>query len=176
MDAERDAAVRDLAFPATLIRRRDFKRDDCAVHSVSQRVRYQKGVSAEKLDFVFVEVVSVALLNAVDGGLANGEIFDVAREVIANENAAGPFWPLILEWHSRRWPDFQLVDLSNDLVRELAARNVTLFDANRLPPVFSELEEREFAGVTRAIEIRVSQYDDDDGDDDQDDDDDHEAF
>jgi hypothetical protein len=111
----------------------------------------------------------IALLSCVDLGLVDQQAFDVVRAVIETETASGPYWPLLLEWHSRQWTGYSRLKLANEVVSALSARGITIFERGRLPSVFEDVDEDDFGGVTSAIEARPSQYDDD-GEEDEDED------
>ena len=103
---------------------------------------------------------ALALLSCVEEGIVPRRIFETAQEIIATEDANGSYWPLILEWRSKRWPNFRNIGTGNSLIQDLVNQQVTLFDAERLPAVFQNLTEDEFETVNYAIERRASQYDD----------------
>lgn len=107
---------------------------------------------------------AVAVLSAAEAGLVDPEIYDSAWALVNGENGNGPFWPLLLEWKVRRWPRHAEVNVTNDLIAELIAQGISVFDTSRLPPVFDNFEINEYSEVGRAIEPRSSQYDDDDDD------------
>jgi hypothetical protein len=102
----------------------------------------------------------VALLSCVDVGLVGSGCFGIARQIIANETATGTYWPLILEWRSRQWEHYDSIEIGDELIQDLASRQITLFDVNRLPAVFQNVNESDFSNVAFAIEERSSQYDD----------------
>lgn len=112
----------------------------------------------------------VALLSAAHAGLVDRPIFDATKNVIVGEKASGPYWPVFLEWRSRKWPEGADLVPDNALVDELAAQSISIFDAGRLPSVFRDLDEEDFADVHHAIE-ESSSYDGD-GQEDEDEDDD----
>lgn len=113
----------------------------------------------------------VALLSAAHAGLIDQAIFGATENVIMGEGASGPYWPVFLEWRVRHWPEGVFLLPNNALVEELAAQNISIFDAGRLPSVFKDLNEDDFGEVDHAIEERSS-YDGDGEDDDEDEDDD----
>ncbi len=92
-------------------------------------------------------------------------VFETAGEIVANENASGPYWPLLLEWRSRQWAGSANLIIDNDLIENLARQGIALFEPNRLPSVFQDLDENDFGSVAFAIEERSSQYDDNDEED-----------
>jgi hypothetical protein len=110
---------------------------------------------------------SVAMLNVVDAGLANPSLFQAAHESVVADTASGPLWPLFLEWVSRGWPGYEAVSAvaSNELIEEMAAARVVLFDPDRLTPVFAGVED--FRSVLRAIEVRGGLYDETENEDDE---------
>lgn len=103
----------------------------------------------------------LALLSCVESNLVAPTIFDSALETVTTETASGRSWPLLLEWKSRQWHGHANLNLANDLIDDLANKNISIFDANRLPSVFDDIDENQFATVERAIEERSSFYDDD---------------
>lgn len=103
----------------------------------------------------------LALLNCVELELVDRSIFDQAYDVLYLESATGSYWPILMEWVSRRWRRYRQLNLDQDQIKEMAAQNVLIFNADRLPPVFEDLDETEFESVSKAIERRVSHYDDD---------------
>jgi hypothetical protein len=104
----------------------------------------------------------MALLSCVEQTLVAPVVFETAAEIVANETASGPYWPLLLEWRSRQWPGSANLTLGNELIEDLAQQGITLFAPNRLPSVFQDLDEDDFGSVAFAIEERSSQYDDND--------------
>jgi hypothetical protein len=105
---------------------------------------------------------TVAVLSTAAAGLLDHRIFDAAWPVVIGEDGNGPFWPLLLEWKVRQWPRHGQIPVANDLITDLIAMSVSIFDEGRLPPVFDDVEVDDYAEVERAIERRSSQYDDDD--------------
>ena len=101
----------------------------------------------------------VALLSAAQIGLVDQEIFEATENLIAVENASGPYWPVFLEWRVRNWPEGIFLLPRNALIEELIGQNISIFDATRLPSVFRNLDEDHFGEVDHAIEMR-SGYDD----------------
>lgn len=110
----------------------------------------------------------LSMLNMADDGLAHKRAFDVAREVLATEDASGGFWPVIMEWHSRDWPHSDRVQLDHQTIEDMSRAEVTMFGRASRTKVFAGHEADSFKGVLRAIEGRVSYYDDEDEDDDDD--------
>lgn len=102
----------------------------------------------------------LSLLNCVDLGLVEQSVFVRAFERLTMENASGPYWPVILEWSVRGWPDHKRLNIENDLISDLIKNEVTLFNTKRLPAVFSDVDESKFGAIAEAIEHRVSVYDD----------------
>lgn len=103
----------------------------------------------------------ISLLGMCQFGLVDDSIFAVAKTALNSETACGPLWPLFLEWKSNGWPEADRLDLANDLIDEMAASGLSIFDASKLPAVFDDFDEEEFSTVGQAIEARISQYDDD---------------
>jgi hypothetical protein len=106
----------------------------------------------------------LALLNCVDAGLATRSLFDAAFELLGQETANGPMWPVFLEWRARRWPKHsELRDtMQNETIENMATAGVTIFDGNRLTRVFSGVAQPNYANVPSAIEARGGLYDEDD--------------
>lgn len=109
----------------------------------------------------------VAVLNCVDAGLVDRDIFDLAFIRIQEESANGTYWPVFLEWIARSWPRHAEVSdrSANEVVTAMARAGVVLFDSGRLTSVFDGVDEADFQTVATAIESRVSFYDDDEDDD-----------
>jgi hypothetical protein len=72
-----------------------------------------------------------------------------------------------MEWKSRQWPKHNELHLHNEIVEEMARQQAVLFDHDRLPRVFDDVEPEDFADVSQAIERRTSVYDEDDEDDEE---------
>lgn len=103
----------------------------------------------------------VSVLNCVDKGLVDQSIFDEAYERMSLETANGPFWPVLMEWKSRKWPRHDKLKVNNDVIGALAEKEARIFDLAKLPLVFGEVKEESFDEVEMAIEPRSSVYDDD---------------
>lgn len=114
----------------------------------------------------------ISLLGMSQYGLIDDKAFDTAIAVLDAESANGTYWPLFLEWKSKGWPEEQNLVLQNELVEELASKGIEIFDAAKLPSVFDDFDEDDFATVGHAIEARISQYDDDEDEDEDEDEDD----
>ncbi|MEK7993945.1 MAG: RNA-directed DNA polymerase [Planctomycetota bacterium] len=103
----------------------------------------------------------VALLNCVEPGLASRTVFDSVFDLLGQETASGPMWPVFLEWGTKGWP--RLMELTglaqNDIIQSMTQQSVSLFDADRLTRVFSGITGSNFGTVRRAIEARVGAYD-----------------
>lgn len=110
-------------------------------------------------------LTAVALLSAAAAGRIDPQAYDVAWPLVSSETGNGAFWPLLLEWKVRQWPRHAELQVRNELLADLIAEGLAIFDASRLPPVFEDVEFDDFADVDRAIEQRSSQYDDDDEED-----------
>jgi hypothetical protein len=108
----------------------------------------------------------VAMLSAADSGMTDKAIFDTAVETMADESGSGGHWPLLLEWKIRKWPQHDQLNIKNALINDIATSGISIFDENRLPAVFDDFDENEFAKVSHAIEKRSSQYDDEDDEED----------
>lgn len=109
----------------------------------------------------------LTLLNCIELNLVDGAVFSAAHERMSQESASGPFWPVMMEWVSRRWPNFRKLPMENEVVTDLANKEVLLFQPGLLPRVFRNLQQTEFATVAQAIEHRVSFYEDEDEDEDE---------
>src|SRR5262249_37436922 len=93
----------------------------------------------------------VALLNGDELGLVAPDLFEEGQELLSLETAAGPYWPVLLEWKSRAWPNRHKLSLKHDVIDSMSRQAVVLFDPQRLPPVFDGVLELDFASVPRAI-------------------------
>lgn len=113
----------------------------------------------------------LALLNCVELKLVNADLFAVAQEILSLESAAGPYWPVIMEWKTRQWLNHDRLTVADDVIEDMSAKDVVMFDAGKLPPVFTDVDEANFQSVSKAIERRVGLYDDEENDDAQNDDD-----
>lgn len=109
----------------------------------------------------------VALLACVEEGLVNREIFEVAMERASIESARGLFWPLLLEWKSRRWAGHVKLKKDHALIQELARDSISILNTSRLPRVFENLQAIEggtygtnFAEILSAIEDGIGNYPD----------------
>ncbi len=103
----------------------------------------------------------VAVLNCVDCRLVSTDVFDTALTRLDGENGCGRYWPVFLEWVSRGWPEVDRLSLDNDVIVSLAAKEVTIYDPERVPLVFRDYDQDRFQQVERAIESRSSMYEDD---------------
>ena len=110
----------------------------------------------------------VALLNCIEKGLVKRSVFKIAHERMRLESARGPFWPVLMEWKTRQWPKHNELQLENEVVEEMVGRQAVLFDFERLPTVFNDVEPDAFSHVSQAIERRTSVYDEDEEEDDED--------
>jgi Reverse transcriptase (RNA-dependent DNA polymerase) len=106
----------------------------------------------------------VALLHCVELNLVDTAILNEARELLRQENANGPYWPVMLEWLALDWDGYDQLSARNDTIQEMADRGITVFDSDQLPKVFRDVEEEQFNTVSEAIERRVSLYEADEGD------------
>ncbi|WP_374654818.1 RNA-directed DNA polymerase [Dongia sp.] len=118
----------------------------------------------------------VALLNCVAEGLVKKAAFETAAELLSLESATGAYWPLMLEWVSRKWPSIENIQIDQQLIEGMAKSNVVIFEPQNLPVVFENIDEKQFNTVAEAIERRISMYDDDEEDDDEPQDDDDDLF
>lgn len=116
---------------------------------------------------------ALAIMNCVELKLVDTDIFSAATAILSQENAAGHYWPVLLEWLARKWPNYKKLSVDNDLIEAMSAKEVKLFNPQQLPRVFRGLDEASFGDVVEAIERRVSFYDDEnEGEDDDDENDD----
>lgn len=111
----------------------------------------------------------VALLNCVEKGLVSKSAFKYVSDRMTTETACGRFWPVLLEWKSRRWSKAKL-RIENDLVESMISQGVILFNYERLPAVFDETEPGSFDDVSHAIETGISAYEEEEVQMDEDDD------
>lgn len=102
-----------------------------------------------------------AILNLADLGLTGKGAFAVAETVIATEDASGSFWPVFLEWHSRKWPGYEKLELKNKTIEGMVKEGVTVFARASIPKVLQGIDFAKYASILQAIEHRVSAYDDD---------------
>lgn len=114
----------------------------------------------------------LALLNCVELNLVDTVVFERAQAVVSLESATGSYWPLLMEWVSRRWPRYRRLTVDQDQIQQMAENRVVIFNPEQLPLVFEDVDEADFRLVLKAIERRVSQYDDDVDEDEDDDDED----
>jgi hypothetical protein len=101
----------------------------------------------------------VGILNRCSGDKV---VFDAAFEVISADSAAGPMWPVFLEWGATGWHrSAEVRDLvNNDVLKGMVEREAFVFDSDRLTRVFKGVEPSKFSDITHAIEARISSYDD----------------
>lgn len=102
----------------------------------------------------------VALLNCVDHGHVDLTIFSDAEVRIATETDHGRFWPVLLEWKSKEWPNHTQINLRNSTIQALHDSNAYIYDRSILPRVFREVDQSDFGSVPFAIEPLSSMYDD----------------
>lgn len=105
----------------------------------------------------------VSLLNCASTGLLEVDPFPATLELVRQENANGPYWPVFLEWLSRGWHEHQEVRGLADceLLVHMADHGVKMFSPERLPPVFEGVAPDDFRNILSAIERGGSFYDDD---------------
>jgi len=106
----------------------------------------------------------VAILNCVEAGLASKSIFNSAFDLLSQENADGPLWPVFLEWGSKNWDRHAEVDalVASELIKTMSKKGACVFGSARLTRVFRGVDEVNFGGILSAIEKRISSYDDED--------------
>ncbi|WP_409018650.1 RNA-directed DNA polymerase [Brevundimonas vesicularis] len=102
-----------------------------------------------------------AVLNLADMGLTGHEAFDIARKVLSSEDANGTYWPVLLEWHSRKWEGSKALRLGNSTIEGMAREGVTIFARASVPKVLQGIDLAKYDSILQAIEHRVSAYDDD---------------
>lgn len=112
----------------------------------------------------------ISILNCIDLDLVDRSIFSDARDLLFSETANGPYWPVLMEWISRDWPQYGEITTGHDLIEEISKNKVVMFDVEKLPKVFEGLEEDNLNEATEAIESRISNYEaeTDEGDEDRD--------
>jgi hypothetical protein len=108
----------------------------------------------------------LSILNCADNGLTDTSIFDVTHERMRLESGRGTFWPVIMEWKSRQWPRHAALQGNNEMIDSLVSHGAILFNMDRLPLVFTGVEENKFDEVERAIEDKPTMYDDDEDEED----------
>ena len=118
----------------------------------------------------------VALLHSARGGLVPVSIFSYAYSRLSNETDSGPFWPLFLEWKTKRWPRYTRLPVANSTIQALHTGGAYIYDSQILPVVFQTVTEDNFPDVPTAIEEGSSVYGtangEDDGNDSEEDEDD----
>lgn len=105
----------------------------------------------------------IALLSCAEDGLVSSALFKVVEDRLKQEDANGPFWPVLLEWVSREWPNYSSVagQMGAPVIKTMAQAKVSLYDADALPPVFQDVDAGDFGLIKSAIE-NSGAYDDDD--------------
>ncbi len=101
----------------------------------------------------------IAILNCIELGLVDPPIFSDARDLLFPETAGGPYWPVLMEWISRDWPQHGEISAKHSMIEEMSRNRVTMFDSEKLPKVFEGIEGENLSDVTEAIENRISNYD-----------------
>jgi Reverse transcriptase (RNA-dependent DNA polymerase) len=132
-------------------------------------------VSADSADHVVRNCGAlsvVTILNCAAEGLTERSVFASVRERLRLESANGAFWPVILEWKSRRWRDHKHITVGNEIIDSLVSHEARLFDITRLPLVFKDIAKGNFDEVDNAIENRPTMYDDENSQEGPDEDDD----
>ena len=106
----------------------------------------------------------VAVLNCVEVSLVNKSIFGLAFDLVSQETADGPMWPIFLEWGSKNWNRHGEIEalVGNGTIKAMSKNGVCVFGSTRLTRVFRGVDEVNFSGILNAIEKRTSSYDDDD--------------
>lgn len=104
----------------------------------------------------------VALLNCVEAGLVDAAIFVDAETRIRTETDRGRYWPVFLEWKTKRWRRHSRINLSDPVMQGLHGSSAYIYDRNILPAVFRDIDEDDFGTISFAIEPRSSMYDDED--------------
>ncbi len=128
-------------------------------------MRLHVPITGEAVENVFRNcgpLAMLSLLNCIELGLVDGSAFERAHERLNTESGRSPFWPVLMEWKTRRWPRSNRFQIDNDVIQAMAKHDAVLIDKDRLPTVFNNIEEADFNGVLQAIEPRTSIYDDDD--------------
>ena len=116
----------------------------------------------------------VALLHSFREGLVQRSVIPDALTRVTGETDGGPFWPVLLEWKTRRWPRYQQIELTNETIQDLARSGACIYDPSILTAAFRGLDTHEFPDVKSAIEQGSSVYgkEDEEGDEVQGDDED----
>jgi hypothetical protein len=107
----------------------------------------------------------VALLNCVEPGLVDAAVFADAEVRINTESDSGRFWPVFLEWKTKRWRGHGRITLSDSVIQALYGSRAYVYDRAILPAVFRDIDENDFGTISFAIETRSSMYDDEAEDD-----------
>ena len=102
-------------------------------------------------------------------GLASKTIFNSAFDLLSQESAHGPMWPVFLEWGSKNWDRHAEVDalVASEIIKAMSRKGVCVFGSTRLTRVFRGVDEINFGGILSAIEKRISSYDDEAEDDEE---------
>lgn len=108
----------------------------------------------------------VALLNCVALGRVDRAIFADAEARINTESDVGRYWPVFLEWKTKRWRGHGRITVANATIEALHGSGAYIYEPTILPPVFRDVDEGDFNTISSAIESRSSMYDDDDEEDD----------
>ncbi|NKB20310.1 MAG: hypothetical protein GKS01_07425 [Alphaproteobacteria bacterium] len=108
----------------------------------------------------------VALLNCAANGLADKKVFGYAVDRFLNEDDNGPFWPVKLEWRSRKWDGYQSFEVGKGLLEDLIDKKVTIFDRNRVHYQLEThelgqpgIETRQPTAISHGLIARSSVYD-----------------
>lgn len=98
----------------------------------------------------------VALLNCISLGLVGGSVITDAGTRLNTETDSGRYWPVFLEWKTKRWTGHRRIYLSNPTITALHGSGAYIYDPTILPVVFHDIEEGAFGQVSFAIERRSS--------------------
>ncbi|MFD2741672.1 RNA-directed DNA polymerase [Sulfitobacter aestuarii] len=107
-------------------------------------------------------LTTVALLNGIEPGLVDVAVLADAQTRLSTETDRGRYWPLFLEWKTKRWPGHEQILLSDPVMQNLHASGAFIYDRTILPVVFRNIDEDDFGTISFAIEPRSSMYDDED--------------
>lgn len=102
---------------------------------------------------------AVTLANLAETGTVDVQVWDDLKDIVSSENCDGKYWPLFVEWKSKRWQNHGNVRCAG-LLDILSTAGVTLYETQARIPVFQDVEEDRFGEIHQAIERRVSYYDD----------------
>ncbi|WP_210352035.1 RNA-directed DNA polymerase [Xanthobacter dioxanivorans] len=110
----------------------------------------------------------LSTLVAAELGMMRKSIFDDVIPVCGSDGGYGPYWPVIMEWKTRDWPRKNKFPCKNELMKDIQNDKISLILTDAKIHVFDDVDEGDFSAITRAIEPRISIYDNDgEGDEDE---------